>query len=247
MNVFKGLNRILNRSYSSVRSSILTTNDLIFNNSIKCELLAVEASDLAVVNSARISFDTEHTEMTKADTGLVGYLLRNKHGTPFEHGFFKFRVECPIFVIREHHRHRTHSYNEMSGRYTLLNPHFYIPDKWRQQIGKPGSYSYIDFEENTDELDELTKETYSKCWQTYLELMEAGVAKEQARMVLPVGIFTKMIWSCNPRSLMHFIGLRGDKSAQQEIQTVARAGEEALKQHMPVTYAAFVANGRIAP
>lgn len=224
--------------------------DLIFDHAIKCDLVDSAASDLAVVNSARISFDEEHPAMELGDDKLVNFLLRERHGSPFEHGYFKFRVEAPIFVFREHHRHRVgHSYNEMSGRYTQLEPHFYIPRTWREQVGKPGAYSYIDIEneERVDLADHRTREAYRVCWNTYLAHLSDGIAKEQARIVLPVGIFSKMIWSCNPRSLMHFLGLRAEKSAQYEIQVVARAAEKALAEHMPVTYESFNRNGRVAP
>jgi thymidylate synthase (FAD) len=189
--------------------------------------------------------------MEKGDSALIRYLLRNRHGTPFEHGYFKFRVEAPIFTFREHHRHRVgHSYNEMSGRYTELEPKFYVPLTARKQEGKPGAYLYVEQPEDS-ELSEFLRgrlhHAYSDAWATYRNLLDAGIAKEQARIVLPVGIYTKMIWSCNPRSLMHFLGLRAEKSAQQEIQTVAHAAEKAFSEAMPVTYRAFTEGGRIAP
>lgn len=223
---------------------------MIFDHAIKCELIDACASDLAVVNAARISFDHEHPDLEPGDDKLIGYLMRNRHGSPFEHGYFKFRVEAPIFTFREHHRHRAgHSYNEMSGRYTELEPHFYLPETWRQQVGKPGVYSYVEMEPNegTDLYDSMTQYSYEIAWDTYQSLLANGVAKEQARIVLPVGIFSKMIWSCNPRSLMHFLGLRMHPTAQKEIQIVARAAACALTAHMPVTAEAFMANNLVAP
>lgn len=474
--------------------------NLDFTEVIDCDLVASEASDLSVVNAARISFDDEHPELAYGDEKLIGFLLKNRHGSPFEHGFFKFRVQAPIFAFREHHRHRvghclpgdalitTHrnndsaqrpiselwelanvgvkdsigrtrllpscqhpslrvladdgefrtaeaaevyqsgvksilkiehergvlrctadhriytadgwkragdltsddllgsvgrvwreeersippslragigvwttmqrrhiiqgtdlcykcgesfpfdeleldhvvpvkddltmaldvnnlrpccvtchahktfteeqpsrkgqgrlgvipskvlrveadgdemtydiamsgdlhnfvangvvvhnSYNEMSGRYTELEPKFYVPTCARIQEGKPGAYVYVEQDPN-DELSQFMRgrmhHAYSNSWATYQNLLDAGVAKEQARMVLPVGIYSKMIWSCNPRSLMHFLGLRGDKTAQKEIRLVAEASEKALKEAMPITYDWFIANGRTAP
>lgn len=227
------------------------TAELDFTDVISCDLVDAYASDLAVVNAARISFDTEHTSINSADAGLINYLLTNRHGTPFEHGYFKFRVEAPIFTFREHHRHRTgHSYNEMSGRYTELEGKFYVPKTARVQEGSPGHYIYVEQEEDaylSGRLGSILRESYWRSWQSYRSLLALGIAKEQARMVLPVGIYSKMIWSCNPRSLMHFLGLRNAPTAQKEIQLVAQAAEAAFEEHMPITFDNFVANGRIAP
>lgn len=224
---------------------------LILDDAIKCQLVASTASDLAVVNAARISFDDEHSDLELADEKLISYLMRNKHGSPFEHGYFKFRVEAPIFAFREHHRHRAgHSYNEMSGRYTELEPHFYVPQRARVQEGKPGHYFYVERSEDAPEtllMRDLLEFSYETSWSTYKLLLANDIAKEQARMVLPVGIFSKMIWSCNPRSLMHFLGLRAHPTAQKEIQEVAFQAAKAMHEAMPVTFAAFQENGMVAP
>lgn len=225
--------------------------EIDFTDVISCELDAACASDLSVVNAARISFDHENPSLQENDDKLISFLVRNRHGSPFEHNLFRFKVEAPIFTFREHHRHRVgHSYNEMSGRYTELEPKFYIPKAARVQHGKPGAYFFVEEEPDSNMsvfLDGELRDAYEHAWWSYERLLKSGIAKEQARMVLPVGIFTKMIWTCNARSLMHFIGLRAEKTAQQEIQMVARAAEKALCEHMPLTYKAFVDNGRIAP
>src|SRR5437588_3687616 len=104
---------------------------------------AALASDLAVVNGARVSFNQASDEMTNRDAGLIGFLMREGHGSPFEHGYFRFIVKAPLFVVREHHRHRAgHSYNEWSGRYSKMQAEFYIPSNVRTQIGKPGAYTF---------------------------------------------------------------------------------------------------------
>lgn len=222
-----------------------------FTHVIDCDLLDATASDLAVVNAARISFDTEHDALTKGDEGLIRYLLRNRHGSPFEHGYFKFRLEVPIFEFRDHVRHRAGmSYNEWSGRYSELAPKFYVPLRARMQEGKPGSYVYVDQPEDSELTATVRTEVeyaYRQAWRSYRRLLDAGVAKEQARIVLPVGVYTKVIWSCNPRSLMHFLGLRNAPQAMAEIQVVARQAEAALAAHMPHTYRAFIKNGRTSP
>jgi thymidylate synthase (FAD) len=207
------------------------------------------ATDLAVVNGARVSFNQESQEMTERDGGLIRFLMREKHGSPFEHGYFRFLVKAPLFVVREHHRHRAgHSYNEWSGRYSKMEPEFYVPDNVRTQVGKPGAYS---FEPVDDETREATRreieENAQRAFQTYERLLERDVAKEIARAVLPLSTYTKYYWSCNPRSLMHFCSLRNHEAAQFEIRQYAAAAETFLERLMPITHAAFVANNRIAP
>jgi thymidylate synthase (FAD) len=189
------------------------------------------ASDLAVVNGARVSFNQESDEMTDRDAGLIRFLMREKHGSPFEHGYFRFLVKAPLFVVREHHRHRAgHSYNEWSGRYS------------------PGAYSFeaVDREKAECTRREI-KENASRAFEAYERLLEQGIAKEVARSVLPLSTYTKYYWSCNPRSLMHFCSLRNHESAQYEIRKFAEAAEAFLERLMPITHAAFVAADRVAP
>ena len=207
------------------------------------------ASDLAVVNAARVSFNVASEEMTERDEGLIRFLMRERHGTPFEHGYFRFLVKAPIFVVREHHRHRAgHSYNEWSGRYSKLEAEFYVPDYVRTQVGKPGAYSFEPVEpEVRDAAREEIRDASESAFAAYERMLEQGVAKEVARTVLPLAMYTKYYWSCNPRSLMHFCSLRNSEHAQYEIREYAKAAESFLKQLMPVTHAAFAANERNAP
>jgi thymidylate synthase (FAD) len=207
------------------------------------------ATDLAVVNGARVSFNQESQEMGERDAGLIRFLMRERHGSPFEHGYFRFLVKAPLFVVREHHRHRAgHSYNEWSGRYSKMEPEFYVPDFVRTQVGKPGAYSFEPVDEETREATRKEIEANSlRAYQTYERLLERGVAKEVARSVLPLSTYTKYYWSCNPRSLMHFCSLRNHEAAQFEIRQYASAAESFLERLMPTTHAAFVASGRIAP
>jgi len=210
---------------------------------------AALASDLAVVNGARVSFNQASDEMTERDEGLIRFLMRDKHGSPFEHGYFRFIVKAPLFVVREHQRHRAgHSYNEWSGRYSKMEPEFYVPDYVRSQVGKPGAYSFEPVDEETREAARREiEENAQRAFQAYERMLERGVAKEVARTVLPLSTYTKYLWSCNPRSLMHFCGLRNHEAAQYEIRQYAAAAESFLEKHMPVTHAAFVAAGRVAP
>ena len=207
------------------------------------------SSDLAVVNAARVSFNSQWDEMTERDEGLIRFLIRNRHGSPFEHGYFRFLIKAPIAVVREHHRHRAgHSYNEWSGRYSQIEAEFYVPDYVRAQVGKPGSYTFEAVDEETREAARAAIEkSGTEAFAEYERLLESGVAKEVARLVLPLSTYTKYYWSCNPRSLMHFCSLRNHDDAQYEIRQYAAAAEEFLAEHMPVTHTAFVANDRTAP
>ncbi len=213
------------------------------------ELDGVMADDLAVVNAARVSLNKNSDMMTVADEGLIRFLMQNKHGTPFEHGVFRFIVKCPLFVAREWHRHRIgHSYNEWSGRYSKIEPEFYVPEEIRQQVGKPGAYTFEPFSKPaTAVLRQEFEAQYEMAFARYEHLLASGVAKEQARLVLPVATYTKFYWTCNPRSLMHFLELRNSDQAMWEIRQYAQAAETMFRRNMPVTANAFVMNDRTAP
>jgi thymidylate synthase (FAD) len=208
------------------------------------------ASDLSVVNSARVSFGRRKEEMDESDEGLVRFLMRDHHGTPFEHNAFRFHIRAPIFVVREWMRHRIGSFNEFSMRYAKATDDFYVPDAEdvRSQVGKPGAYS---FEPVEPELAEQTREelraVYAQAYETYERLVDLGVARELARSVMPVGAYTEFYWTVNARALMNFVSLRAHESAQREIRRYAEAVETFLAEKMPVTHAAFVANNRVAP
>jgi thymidylate synthase (FAD) len=208
------------------------------------------ADDLSVVNGARVSFARRKVEMDDSDAGLIRFLMRDRHGTPFEHNAFRFHIRCPIFVAREWFRHRVGSFNEFSMRYARATDDFYIPEPEdvRSQVGKPGAYS---FEPVADELAEATREelraVYETAFATYERLVEQGVARELARAVLPVGAYTEFFWTVNARSLMNFVSLRAAETAQREIRRYAEAVESFLAERMPITHEAFVANNRVAP
>jgi thymidylate synthase (FAD) len=208
------------------------------------------ADDLSVVNGARVSFARRKTEMDDSDEALIRFLMRDRHGSPFEHNAFRFHIRSPIFVAREWFRHRIGSFNEFSLRYAKATDDFYVPaaDDVRTQVGKPGAYS---FEPVDDALAERTRESlravYETAYATYEELVEAGVARELARSVLPVGAYTQFYWTVNARALMNFVSLRNAEFAQLEIRRYAEAVESLFAERMPVTHAAFVENGRNAP
>jgi thymidylate synthase (FAD) len=208
------------------------------------------ADDLSVVNGARVSFARRKEEMDASDEGLIRFLMRDRHGTPFEHNSFRFHVRAPIFVAREWFRHRVGSFNEFSMRYARATDDFYVPEAEdvRSQVGKPGAYS---FEPVEPELAETTREelqeVYRHAYETYERLVELGVARELARCVMPVGAYTEFFWTVNARALMNFVSLRAAETAQREIRRYADAVEVFFAEKMPVTHAAFVANDRVAP
>ncbi|MET8111222.1 FAD-dependent thymidylate synthase [Streptomyces prasinus] len=228
---------------------------------VTVELVKASATDSDVATAARVStIGGSHeriVDLTK-DRGLINYLMRDRHGSPFEHTSLTFYVEAPLFVAREHFRHRSGwSYNEESGRYKELAPVFYVPGPDRNliQVGKPGAYV---FEPGSPTLGLLTRsvmdDAYHSAYEHYLDILAAGVAREVARMVLPVGIMTSYYATCNARSLMHFLGLRTKSSVaafpsfpQREIEMVAQKMEDHLAELMPITYAAFNRNKRVAP
>ena len=208
------------------------------------------ATDLSVVNAARVSFARRKEVMDESDEGLIRFLMRDRHGTPFEHNAFRFHIRAPIFVTREWMRHRVGSFNEFSMRYAKATDDFYVPerDDVRTQVGKPGAYS---FEPVPPELEEQTRDelraVYDHAYATYQRLVELGVARELARSVIPVGAYTEFFWTVNARSLMNFVSLRAAETAQREIRRYAEACERFLADRMPVTYDAFVAADRVAP
>lgn len=216
---------------------------------IYANLIDSMASDASVCRSARVSTIGEKSKLHTADRGLINYLMRNKHASPFEHNSFTWIVHAPIFITREIIRHRIASYNEESGRYRELEPQFYLPaspDRPLVQIGKTGDYQ---FEETTspelrDWTVSLIDESYAASWDAYQALLDSGVAKEVARMVLPLGIFSSIYVTMNARALMNFLSLRTAPNAQYEIRVVAEFMERDFERLMPMTHNAWVANGR---
>ncbi|NUU21511.1 MAG: FAD-dependent thymidylate synthase [Streptomycetaceae bacterium] len=244
-------------------SEVSGESEIRFRSDVTVELVKHSAGDQDVLWAARVSTAGEKSldELQKdpeRSKGLINYLMRDKHGSPFEHNSMTFFISAPIFVFREFHRHRVGwSYNEESGRYRELQPVFYVPAEERKlvQQGKPGAYEFVDgTAEQYKIVGESSREAYRQAYGAYQEMLAAGVAREVARTVLPVGLYSSMYATCNARSLMHFLGLRTrrDDAAfpsfpQREIEMVAEKLEAAWAELMPLTYAAFNANGRVAP
>ncbi len=236
--------------------------EIIFRDDMSVELVKSSASDADVIWAARVSTAGDKSlEDVGADPakseGLINYLARERHGSPFEHTSMTFFISAPIFVFREFMRHRIASYNEESGRYRELKPVFYIPSKERKlvQIGKAGAYTFVD---GTPEQFDVTvaaiKETCNLAYANYQKMLDAGVAREVARAVLPVTLYSSMYVTMNARALMNFLSLRTAREGshfpsypQREIEMVAEKMEAHFAKLMPITYGAFQKSGRIAP
>ena len=215
-------------------------------------------TDQFICQAARVSTLGADAFASDESAGLLNFLMKNRHGSPFEHGSMTFRIVAPIFVWREFMRHRIgFSYNEQSGRYMTLLPIFYVPtpDRPLLQVGKTGAYQFVD---GTPEQHELVLEVsgmvYTVAWVSYMEMIRAGIANEVARTVLPVATYSAAYVTCNPRSLMSFLSLRTkDEDSmfpsypQWEINRVADQMEAIFAALFPLTHEAFVKNGRVSP
>jgi len=214
-----------------------------FTSEINVQLIAAAASDRDVAYAAWVS---NYTDVLKKDAsdieGLLRYLWREQHTSPFEHGMFKTFVEVPISVAREHMRHRTHSYNEMSGRYVEMIPKFYIPGRDRPlvQQGKVGNYTFTpgsDAQYAIMRTDQEASSTFG--WERYQNQLQNGIAREVARNSLTLNTFTQYYDTVDPLNMMKFITLRTAPNALHEIQMVGRKMEEFLEEYMPITYRNF--------
>ena len=234
--------------------------DLEFFDHSKVELVNWAASDSMVARAAWVSTvgdESKDKDISKIG-GLINYLMRDKHGSPFEHNMFTFFIKTPLFVRSEFHRHRVGwSYNEESGRYSQMKPHFYVIPEGRKltQTGKPGHYIFESGTSlQTDSVMYAQEHFAKEAYKRYEDLLNQGVAKEVARMHLPLNLMTSFWATCNARSLMHFLSLRTKNDSatfpsnpQWEIDQVASQMELLFEEAMPLTYSSWNSNGRVAP
>ncbi|MDO7881704.1 FAD-dependent thymidylate synthase [Salinibacterium soli] len=236
-----------------------------FRSDVTVELVRSSADDSDVLFAARVSTQGEKTLEGALDSdvdtsrskGLINYLMRDRHGSPFEHNSMTFYVQAPIFVFREFMRHRIASYNEESGRYRELGPVFYVPgaDRNLVQVGKAGAYEFLPGSPEQSELAVTeAKAVATEAYASYQRMLDAGIAREVARIVLPLSLYSSMYVTMNARSLMNFLSLRTKREGthfpsfpQREIEMVAEKMEAHWAGLMPLTYEAFNANGRVAP
>jgi thymidylate synthase (FAD) len=212
-------------------------------NKVSVDLIQTNATDDMVAMAAWVSHDQDSEERLanrEQVKKLINFLYTNKHMSPFEHGQFTFKIDVPLFVAREFHRHRTFSYNEVSGRYTEMQPRFWVGDEARIQKGKPGDYYFEPGDEEQTELYHTSKKkAVKRAWKQYKKRLASGMAKEQAREDLPLSLMTQFYATVNPRNLMAFLTLRNEKHALKEIQAVAVQMEEIFAEQMPLTYEAY--------
>lgn len=200
-----------------------------------------KTSDYAIVQAARVSYG-DGTKSVNEDRGLIRYLLRHKHTTPLEMIEFKFSAKLPVFIARQMIRHRTANVNEYSGRYSLMKDEFYKPEisniRQQSKTNKQGSDGVIqegDAQYFLDKIDEVCANAY----QEYEKALEIGVAREQARMLLPLNLYTEWYWKIDLHNLLHFLALRCDSHAQWEIQVFGNAILELIKPIVPLAIEAW--------
>ncbi len=205
--------------------------------------------DLLPVNAARVSATGFSTYYSNKDSGLEKRLISDMHGTPFEHATMTFLIECPLFVNAQWHTHRWSSFNQESGRYTEMLPRFYVPheDGWRLQPEKRMNYVYDAADEVLGSKASAIVEAFcEEQWDAYRLLLSNGIAREQARMVLPENIMTRFWWTANLRSIANFLFLRTDEHAQQEMRDAAILIESEVARYFPMFYKAWAETGRKA-
>ena len=211
------------------------------------EVIDTLGSDLTVVNSARVSFGKRKEVYDKSDRALVKFLAKHKHFSPFRHMMVQFHLKAPEFVMRQWYKHvvgiettssyptKDHAWNEISGRYTPVSD-YYIPEVWRKQ-------SQDNKQASEGELDDLHQKRMRHLYDRYLlevervyeTMVQTGMAKEQARIVLPLSQYTEVYWTASFQAIMNFIDLRDEKTAQWEIQQYAKVIKEMMYDIYPET------------
>lgn len=222
---------------------------------------AIMGSDLTIVNAAKVSFANRAEHFGEVERKILEFLMKYRHGSPSEHVTLRFTTRAPLFVNYEWHRHRAgHSYNEESARYTTMRPDFrsYKAYEITTQVGRPGRYTFEPMHEQTfeegmtgveraAEAESIMDLAQRFAFREYRRLLDMGVAPQQARIVLPVGMYKEQVWTCNARSLMHFLSLRMDKNAQSDIRAYAHAIYRLAKMVLPHTMDDFANRGFVAP
>lgn len=200
-----------------------------------------QTCDYAIAQMARVSYGSG-TKSVNEDKGLIRYLLRHSHTSPFEGVEFKLHIKLPIFVARQMIRHRTVSLNEISGRYSIMKDEFYIPSvdnlRLQSKTNKQGGDEILS-EDIAKEFVEKIEMESADCYSIYLQMIDAGVSREQARMILPLNLYTEWYWKQNLHNLLHFLALRADNHAQQEIRVYAEAIIKLITQLVPWTIEAW--------
>lgn len=198
--------------------------------------------DKSIVAAARISYG-KSTSTEARDRGLIRYLMKNNHTSPFEMCEIKLHLKMPLFVARQWLRHRTANVNEYSARYSVLSSDFYIPEPERLGTQSKKNHQATDKEglelQKKEELVQVLRKQSEQCLETYTSLLEAGLSREVARMIIPTNFYTEMYWKIDLHNLLHFIRLRIEEGAQEEIRVYAQVLADIVKEWVPYTYEAF--------
>ena len=234
----------------------MTNSHYLYEDNIgKIDLVQSMGEDITVVNSARVSFGVQKESLESKDKKLINYLISHQHTSTLEHNIATFRIKVPLFVRSQHHRHRTWSYNEISRRYTDVNMEFYIPGSYRTQHKSNRQASNIDDQINP-QMDsypillesrlcsEAVDYHVRNSIKLYNDMIKKGIAREQARMILPQNLYTEYYATANLNNILKFIKLRTHEGAQQEIQVLANKMLEIIKQLWPITVESYIFNDK---
>lgn len=254
------LKQVLEQQYTTKRATVPSLEEKLFKPIPVLDhgfvrVIDYMGDDSAIVQAARVSYG-KGTKQISQDKGLINYLMRHRHTTPFEMCDIKFHIKLPIFVARQWIRHRTASINEYSARYSILGNEFYLPSPGniapQSQINKQGRDGQIIPPEDAQRILDILKNDASTCYQHYVEMMnendageivdpnKIGITRELARMNLNLNFYTEWYWKINLHNLLHFLSLRADSHAQYEIRVYAEVILDIVKAWVPFTYEALV-------
>lgn len=212
------------------------------------ELLNSMGDDLEIVQAAQASFDKESQGYGDREAKILQFLMSEEHGVPFEHVVLKFRMKLPLKFAAQFKKHRMSSWSEHSSRYSEMGTDTYMPKRFTEQVGRIGSYTFEPMSDDENEAAQaLVAHSYRIALNAYRSMVDYGVAKEQASLVLPVGLYTEVVWTLNVRSLFNVLHLRIDSHAQWEAQQYAIAFEELAELVIPDTIRMFREAGRPKP
>lgn len=253
------LQELMHESHQTKRTTVKPLEDILYTPLPVLDhgfirIVDYMGDDNSIVQAARVSYG-KGTKKTSQDKGLINYLMRHRHTTPFEMCDIKFHIKLPIFIARQWIRHRTASVNEYSARYSILSNEFYLPEKIhltpQSLTNKQGRSDEKLPEDEATKILQILKEDAEHCHQNYIKMMNedeegnivnednTGITRELARMNLTLNTYTEWYWKLNLHNLLHFVALRADSHAQYEIRAYADVMLDIIKKWVPYTYEAF--------
>lgn len=236
--------KLMNEKGNNENESDITYWNVLDHGFVDCQ--DIFGDEIVIVNAARVSFGKRKNKLDSTDDRLIGYLLKNHHYSPFRHVMFRFHIKAPEFVMRQWYKHvvgcewtstapsQLHGWNEISGRY-IEALEYYSPNEWRRQSenSKQGSDGIVEHQEMCQKRFEKSMEV---SFHVYHNLLDQGVAKEQARIVLPLNVYTEVIWTPSLQALFHFVKLRDENHAQYEIREYAKVFASLLSNKFPLVW-----------